>query len=81
MNQQFLNLTHDATTPYQYHFKQTYAPTGYTADTATHLLTMETATKSMNISNPRLNERTVNLTDFNYIDLPLSGTLVLNDGL
>jgi len=75
----FDNVPFDSTNAPTIYFKQTSSDGNHTFNDAVQSTTMTTSTSTVEIQNTVGALRTINLTDENYDNLPIDGSLTLNN--
>lgn len=77
-NAEFKNVPYDSASAPTIYYKQTASDDSHTFDSTLKTITLESATKTVEVANPLPTERTFKLTDQNYSGLPIaSGTIIL----
>ena len=75
----FNNMPFDATNAPTIYYKQTASDGNHEFDSTVQSTTMTTSTSTIEITNQPGATRTISLTDSNYADLPLTGSLTLTN--
>lgn len=75
----FNNMPFDATNAPTIYYKQTASDGNHEFDSTVQSTTMTTSTSTIEITNQPGATRTITLTDSNYADLPLTGSLTLTN--
>ena len=75
----FNNMPFDATSAPTIYYKQTASDGDHEFDSTVQNTTMTTSTSTIEITNQPGATRTINLTDANYANLPLTGSLTLTN--
>lgn len=78
-NAVFSNVPWDGTNAPTVYFKQTASDGDHEFDESVQSTTLTTQTETLEIENARGAQRTINLTDANYANLPIDGTLTLSN--
>ena len=76
----FEHLPYSETSPVKVYFKQLNSDGEHTFSSLLEEISMDSLTKTIELSNPDATLRTFNLTDANYINLPIeNGNIILNE--
>jgi len=75
----FNNMPFDSTNAPTIYFKQTASDGDHEFDSSVQSTTMTASTETLEIQNPQGAQRTINLTDANYENLPIDGSMTFTN--